>query len=204
MCDPASAMAGTSMGLGLLGQYLSYQNAKQETEKFNDWKDKNDARVMDKLIFDYGQGAQRIADLDKQETQLKDIETANLIEADLAAIRAEGEVEAGEIQRGQSSEVFKTRLVADSLRSKDAIKENAKVNKINIDYQRRDVSTGLELARFDAVAQINSSMYKSDPNAMTYMLGGAQSIAGGFQTYYSMPESTRTWDWGNWERKKTG
>ena len=203
MCDPASAMAGTSMGLGLLGSYLSYQNAKQETEKYNDWKDKNDARVMDKLIFDYGQGAQRIADLDKQETQLKDIETTNLIEADLAAIRAEGELEAGEIQRGQSSEVLKTRLVADSLRSKDAIKENAEVNKINIDYQKRDEGTGLDLARFDAVAQINSSMYKSDPNAMTYMLGGAQSVAGGFQTYYSMPESTRTWDWGNMERKKS-
>lgn len=191
MCSAAAAVAGGQGAMGMLGAYLQYQQAKQATEEANRQKDIRDAAIRDKLIFDYGQGAQRVADLNKQSQQLDDIEAQNLLQEEIAMIQADARLQVSELQEGQSTELVKNDIVRSSLNAQDAIKANTDIDQANIAYAKRDVDTGLDLARFEAVNAINSTTYQQAPNQMLYLLQGVGSGLNAVSTYYSMPESSR-------------
>tara|TARA_S200002703_G_scaffold73454_1_gene63413 strand:- start:8439 stop:9131 length:693 start_codon:yes stop_codon:yes gene_type:complete len=195
MCSAAGAVAGGQAALGLLGSYLAYQQQKQAAEEANRQKDIRDGFLKEKLLFEYGMGAQRVADINKQMQQVEDMEQQGLVQAELDAIRAEGKVAVAELAEGQSTELFKGQMVRESLNTQDVIKQNAGVDKLNLNYAKRDVKTGLDLSRMDTINAINSTSYQSSPNQALAMLSGLTGIANSAQTYYSMPESSRkTWD----------
>ena len=191
MCNPAAAVAGGQMAVGLLGTYLAYQQQKQATEEANRQKDIRDGFLKEKLLFEYGMGAQNVADINKQMQQVEDMEQQGLVQAELDAVRAEGKVAVAELAEGQSTELFKGQMVRESLNTKDVIKQNAGVDKLNLNYAKRDVKTGLDLSRLDTINAINSTSYQSSPNQALAMLSGLTGIANSAQTYYSMPESSR-------------
>jgi len=191
MCSAAGAVAGGQAAMGLLGSYLAYQQQKQAVEEANRQKDIRDGFLREKLLFEYGMGAQRVADIKKQMQQVDDMEQQGLVQAELDAIRAEGKVAVAELAEGQSTELFKGQMVRESLNTQDVIKQNAGVDKLNLNYAKRDVKTGLDLSRMDTINAINSNSYQSSPNQALYMLQGLTGIANSAQTYYSMPESSR-------------
>ena len=197
MCSPAAAVGGGQAALGLLGTYLAYQQQKQAAEEANRQKDIRDGFLKEKLLFEYGMGAQRVADINKQMQQVEDMEQQGLVQAELDALRAEGSMEVAELAQGQSTELVKGQMVRESLNTKDVIKENAGVDKLNLNYQLRDVGTGLDLARMDTINAINSTTYQSQPNQALAMISGLGVGLQSAQPYYSMPESSRqSWSWG--------
>ena len=191
MCSAAGAVAGGQAAMGLLGTYLSYQQQKQAAEEANRQKDIRDGFLKEKLLFEYGMGAQRVADIEKQRQQVQDIEQQSLMSAELDALRAEGSMEVAELVEGQSTELVKGQMVRESLNTKDVIKENAGVDKLNLNYQLRDVGTGLDISRMDTINAINSTTYQSQPNQALAMISGLGVGLNSVQTYYSMPESSR-------------
>tara|TARA_R100001594_G_scaffold50431_1_gene83602 strand:+ start:326 stop:1027 length:702 start_codon:yes stop_codon:yes gene_type:complete len=191
MCNPAAAVAGGQMAVGLLGTYLAYQQQKQATEEANRQKDIRDGFLKEKLLFEYGMGAQNVADINKQMQQVEDIESQSSQQAELDAIRAEGKMNVAELAEGQSTELLKGQMVRESLNVQDTIKENAGIDKVNLNYQLRDVATGLNLRRMDTINAINSTSYQSAPNQALFMLQGLGSVASSAQTYYSMPDSSK-------------
>ncbi len=191
MCSPAAAVGGGQMAIGLLGSYMAYKAAEEQAEEANQKKDERDARLKDKLVTEYGMGSQRIADLDKQKQQIEDIEQQDLMNEKLNIIRAEGRMEVAELAGGQSTELVKGQVVRESLMVEDQIKNNAGVEDLNISYQKRDVKTGLDIARFNTLDAIASTSYQSAPMKEMYMLQGLGSVASGASTYYSMPEPSR-------------
>lgn len=191
MCSPAAAIGGGQAAMGLLGNYLQFQAQKQQIAEANRLKKERDGRLVDKLRWDYGQASQRIADIDKQKQQVDDMEQEALMQTELDAIRAEGKLAVAGLAEGQSTELVKGQAIADSLRAKDVIKDNAGVDKLNLNYAKRDVKTGIDIARFNTVEAINSTQYQSEPNQALAILGGLTTVAGGFESYYSMPASSR-------------
>ena len=129
MCSAAGAVAGGQAALGLLGTYLAYQQQKQAVEEANRQKDIRDGFLKEKLLFEYGMGAQRVADIEKQRQQVQDIEQQSLMSAELDALRAEGSMEVAELAEGQSTELVKGQMVRESLNTKDVIKEKTKPKK---------------------------------------------------------------------------
>ncbi len=199
MCSPAAGIAGGQMALGLLGTYLAYQQQKQATEEANRQKDIRDGFLREKLLFEYGMGAQRVADINKQMQQVEDIESQSSQQAELDAIRAEGKMNVAELAEGQSTELLKGQMVRESLNVQDTIKENAGIDKLNLNYQLRDVGTGLNLRRMETINAINSTSYQSAPNQALFMLQGLTGVANSAQTYYSMPDSAKErWEWTKW------
>jgi len=205
MCSAAGAVAGGEMALGLFGSYMTYLSAQEDAEKANRLKDERDARLKNKLIFDYGQGAQRVADLDKQKQQIENIEQQDLMNEHLNLIRAEGRMEAAELAEGQSTKLLKGQVLRESLNVRDQIKTNAGVDDLNISYQKRDVATSLDIARFNTIEAIASTQYQSAPMKEMFVLQGLTGIANSAQTYYSMPESSRqTWFSGGGRTSRKG
>lgn len=199
MCSAAGAVAGGQAALGLLGTYLAYQQQKQAVEEANRQKDIRDGFLREKLLFEYGMGAQRVADIKKQMQQVEDIESQSSQQAELDALRAEGKMNVAELAEGQSTELLKGQMVRESLNVQDTIKENAGIDKLNLNYQLRDVATGLNLRRMDTINAINSTSYQSAPNQALFMLQGLTGIANSAQTYYSMPDSAKErWEWTKW------
>jgi hypothetical protein len=199
MCSAAGAVAGGQAALGLLGTYLAYQQQKQATEEANRQKDIRDGFLREKLLFEYGMGAQRVADIKKQMQQVEDIESQSSQQAELDAIRAEGKMNVAELAEGQSTELLKGQMVRESLNVQDTIKENAGIDKLNLNYQLRDVGTGLNLRRMETINAINSTSYQSAPNQALFMLQGLTGVANSAQTYYSMPDSAKErWEWTKW------
>ena len=199
MCSGAGAVAGGQAVMGLLGTYLSYQQQKQAVEEANRQKDIRDNFLKEKLLFEYGMGAQRVADINKQMQQVDDIEAQSAQQAELDAIRAEGKMNVAELAEGQSTELLKGQMARESLNVQDTIKENAGIDKLNLNYQLRDVDTGLNLRRMDTINAINSTSYQSSPNQALFMLQGATASLNSVQTYYSMPESSKKrWEWTKW------
>ena len=199
MCSPAAGIAGGQMALGLLGSYLAYQQQKQAAEEANRQKDIRDGFLKEKLLFEYGMGAQNVADINKQMQQVEDIESQSLQQAELDAIRAEGKMNVAELAEGQSTELLKGQMARESLNVQDTIKENAGIDKLNLNYQLRDVDTGLNLRRMDTINAINSTSYQSSPNQALFMLQGATAGLNSVQTYYQMPESSKKrWEWTKW------
>jgi len=204
MCSAAGAVAGGQMALGLLGSYMAYQSAQEQAEEANRLKDERDARLKNKLIFDMGQGAQKVADLHKQEQQVEDIEEQSKMQAQLDFIRAEGKLNVAELQEGQSTELVKGQMEREALQTQDVIKENAGIDKLNIAYQHRNVATSLDIRTMDTIDAIASTQYTRDPQKEMFILQGLTGVAGGFQTYYSMHESSRErWEWTKWGEEST-
>ena len=199
MCSAAGAVAGGEMALGLFGSYMTYLSAQEDAEKANRLKDERDARLKNKLIFDYGQGAQKVADLHKQEQQVEDIEEQSKMQAQLDFIRAEGKLNVAELQEGQSTDLIEGQVVRESLNVRDTIKDNAGIDKLNINYQHRDVGTAVNVMKMDTINAIASTQYQSPPMKEMFMLQGLGSGFSAAQTYYSMPESSRKrWEWTKW------
>jgi hypothetical protein len=197
MCSPAAAVGGGQMAIGLLGSYMAYQNARKQADDANKLKDENDARLKNKLVVDMGQGAQQVADLNKQEQQVGDIEEQSKIQAQLDFIRAEGKLNVAELQEGQSTELVKGQMEREALQTQDVIKDNAGIDKLNIAYQHRNVATALDMKKLSTIDAIASTNYTPPPMKEMYALQGLTGVASGFQTYYSMPESSRedfNWD----------
>lgn len=202
MCSAAGAVAGGQAAVGLLGTYLAYQQQKQAVAEANRQKDIRDGFLKEKLLFEYGMGAQRVADIEKQRQQVQDIEQQSLMSAELDALRAEGKMNVAGLAEGQSTELLKGQMVRESLNAKDSIKENSGVDQLNLNYQLRDVETGLDLARMDTINAINSTTYQSQPNQALAMISGLGVGFQSAQTYYSMPESSRK-SWFSDDKKGT-
>jgi len=191
MCSAAGAVAGGQMALGLLGSYMAYQSAQEQAEEANRLKEERDARLKNKLIFDMGQASQRVADLDKQKQQVEDIEQNSLMEAELDYIRAQGQMNVAELQEGQSTDLIEGQVVRESLNVRDTIKDNAGIDKLNINYQHRDVGTAVNVMKMDTINAIASTQYQSPPMKEMFMLQGLGSGFSATQTYYSMPDSAK-------------
>tara|TARA_S200002703_G_scaffold158536_1_gene169168 strand:+ start:275 stop:994 length:720 start_codon:yes stop_codon:yes gene_type:complete len=208
MCNPAAAVAGGQMAVGLVGSYMAYKAAEKQAEENNRLKDESDARLKDKLVFNMGQASQKVADLDKQEQQVEDIEQNSLMQAELDYIRAQGQMNVAELQEGQSTDLVEGQMVRESLNVKDTIKDNAGIDKLNINYQHRDVGTSVSVMKMDTINAIASTQYQSPPMKEMFMLQGLTSVANSAQTYYSMPDSAKknwdfSWDSSNKSTKKS-
>ncbi len=204
MCSPAAAVGGGQMAIGLLGSYMAYKAAEEQAEENNRLKDESDARLKDKLVFNMGQASQKVADLDKQKQQVEDIEQNSLMQTELDYLRAQGQMNVAELQEGQSTDLVEGQMVRESLNVKDTIKDNAGIDKLNINYQHRDVGTSVSVMKMDTINAIASTQYQSPPMKEMFMLQGLTSVANSAQTYYSMPDTAKqNWDF-SWDSKNKG
>jgi len=186
MCNP-TAIALTSVGIGLVGSYYQAKAQKEQAEEYNRRKEIADARTKDQLLFSYGVGAQEKQNLERAHQRDIDVANAQQLQNHINSIEAEAsERVASEKRSGQSSDLVSRKVQGQFLRTDDAIKEELAVKEENKHFAEQSIKQNMNTARFQAIQQIESTQFMSGPDSMSYLLGAGNTTLGGIETYYKM------------------